>query len=354
MFLIIVHGYYKSKVYLCREKKEVSEILSEFGKGEIYRVDYEKLPLELEEGWVLFEHHLKNDEDVETIIKENTISEEDIKKILDYRRSYYAFQESFLLYDELEKYRDYKFRIFEEEITRKVYNEIVNTSPGKNYFVVVEKPFESIEELKEEKKKNLKSYEPISHDILLNYIPHESVFLIDLGIIEIRKLKDVQELPFLDSEVTLDRKKTKATLETEKGLIMVDGDKVFFRGRFTSKEIDAWVTEINSKVPEWCPSKENVLNAYERVLGKDVSDLVSEMFIVPRVVKDDKVFPGKVIIIPKDESQAGLLIGKQGRIAKKVSEILDGYYIKIKTSRDELRRKLSELSEKLIQSPSGD
>lgn len=352
MFLIIAHGYYRSKVYLCGKKKEIPEILSEFRKEEIYRVDYERLPLELGEGYMLFRHKQTYD-DVETIPEENTISEEDIKKILNYRKSYYTFQERFYLYDELEKYKNHKFRIFEEEITRKAY-EIVNTSPDKNYFVVVEKTFESIEELKEEKKKNLKFYELRYHDIMLNYIPHESVFLIDLGIIEIRRLKEVQELPFLDSEATLERKKVKTTLETEKGLIMVDGDKVLFRGRFTSKEIDAWVTEINSKVPEWCPSKENVLNAYERVLGKDVSDLVSEMFIVPRVVKDDKVFPGKVIIIPKDESQAGLLIGKQGRIAKKVSEILDGYYIKIKTSRDELRRKLSELSEKLIQSPIGD
>jgi len=352
MILIIAHGYYRSKVYL-GEKKEISEILSEFRKEEIYRVDYEKLPLELGEGYMLFRHKQTYD-DVETILEENTISKEDIKKILDYRRSYYAFQERFYLYDELEKYKNHKFRIFEEEITRKAFNEIANTSPGKNYFVVVEKTFESIEELKEEKKRNLKFYELRHHDIMLNYIPHESVFLIDSGIIEIRKLKEVQELPFLDSEATLERKKVKTTLETEKGLIMVDGDKVFFKGRFTSKEIEAWLDEINSKVPEWCPSKENVLNAYERVLGKDVSNLISDVIVVPRVVKDDKVLPGRVIIIPKDESQAGLLIGREGRIAKKVSEILDGYYVKIKTSRDELRRKLNELSEKLILSPSGD
>lgn len=341
MILTAVYGDRKSKIYIRKEKVELSEILKEFAEGEIFAIEHERLPLELGEGYMVFEHRITYDEDVETFITENTISKEDVEKIKEYRLTYFTlYSIDKLLYDTLEKFKDYKCRVFS------------TNCQDNRFFIIVQRKFNSIEELREEKRNLCCTYEPITHDILMNSIPHESIGFYQ-GEWRVIRLTECQELPAIERITKLDRKKKEATFQTDKGTIEVKGNEVVFKGRFTSKDIGEWEKKIYNEVPEWCPTVEDVMNAYKTVLGEDVSNLVNHVLVVPRVMDNGKLLSGRVVIMPKDESKAGLLIGKEGWIAKKVSELLDGYYIKIRTSRDDLRNKLNKLVLELLL-PSGE
>ncbi|MDW7990345.1 MAG: hypothetical protein RMH75_06775 [Archaeoglobaceae archaeon] len=143
---------------------------------------------------------------------------------------------------------------------------------------------------------------------------------------EIRK----EELPEIEKVIANERKLKPKKIMVDGLLLEIGRDETRVRGRFSERDIEKVKETLRTEEP-WVPTKEEVIEIYSK-------------FVEPSAIKEVVVIPemGRVIVFPSDERFSGVLIGREGRVVKKVQEIL-GYRVTIKTKREAFERKTKDL-----------